>query len=183
MVFSLMAMAGNVSKNGPALRSSMPAGYDVIMLRPSGVHLSLMGLVECPEMQGDKQVPEGGRTKLVTANGRVVEKFPQHFNFRITASLRKIVLQGPAIAVDYPYNPQDLLLKLRFRIKAYNGLEKHEITPQSVELIGVPADVAYDERVYRISVNAGQLPITDRVVIEVLSPQGDLLTHFPFSLI
>jgi hypothetical protein len=183
IAFSIMAMAGNVSKNDPPLRSSMPAGYDVITLKPSGAHLSLMGLVECPEIEGARHVPEGGKTKLIRANGRVVEKFPQHFNFRITASLRKLVLQGPAIAVDVSDNPQDLLLKLRFRIKAYNGLEMHEITPKSIEMIGVPADVPYDERVYRISINAGQLPITDRIVIEILSPQGELLTHFPFSLI
>jgi hypothetical protein len=41
--------------------------------------------------------------------------------------------------------------------------------------------VPYDERVYRISVNAGGLPISDRLVLEVFSPQGELLTHFPFS--
>jgi hypothetical protein len=40
--------------------------------------------------------------------------------------------------------------------------------------------VQYDERVYRININAGNLPITDRVVVEILSPEGKLLTHFPF---
>jgi hypothetical protein len=56
-----------------------------------------------------------------------------------------------------------------------------EIVPQSVEMIGMPADVPYDERVYRINVNAGNLPITDRLVVEIFSPHGELLTHFPFS--
>ncbi len=180
---SIMAVAGNPPKSGPALRSSLPAGYDVITLRPSGAHLSLMGLVECPEIEGDRQVPQGDRVSLITANGTPVKKFPRHFNFRITASLKKIVLEGPSLTLNVPENPEQLLLHLKFRVKAYNGLEKHEITPESVEMIGVPADVPYDERVYRISVNAGELPITDRIVIEILSPEGDLLTHFPFSLI
>jgi hypothetical protein len=47
----------------------------------------------------------------------------------------------------------------------------------------MPADLPYDERVYRINVDAGNLPITDRMVVEIFSPQGELLTHFPFSLL
>ena len=50
-------------------------------------------------------------------------------------------------------------------------------------MIGVPADVPYDERVYRINVDTGNLPITDRVIVEIFSPQGELLTHFPFSVL
>ncbi len=58
-----------------------------------------------------------------------------------------------------------------------------EITPESVELIGMPASVRYDERVYRISVNLGDAPITDRVVIDVLTPEGKFITHFPFTVL
>ena len=47
----------------------------------------------------------------------------------------------------------------------------------------MPAYVPYDERVYRIKVNAGNLPITDRFVIEIVSPQGERLTHFAFVLL
>ena len=78
-------------------------------------------------------------------------------------------------------DPQQLLLKLKFRIRAYNALEVREIEPQSIEMIGMPAEVPYDERVYRININAAKLPITDRLVVEIYSPQGELLTHFPFS--
>jgi hypothetical protein len=59
-------------------------------------------------------------------------------------------------------------------------LEVREVTPQSIEMIGMPADLPYDERVYRININAGNLPITDRMVVEIFSPEGKLLTHFPF---
>jgi hypothetical protein len=50
-------------------------------------------------------------------------------------------------------------------------------------MIGVPADVPYDERVYRITIKAGDLPISDRFIIEVDSPQGVVLTHFPFVVL
>jgi hypothetical protein len=180
---SLVAAAGTLLKSGPGLHSAMPAGYDVVVLKPSGVNLSLMGLIECPELEGAQHVASGLQARIVGADGARMENYPQHFNFRITASLRKIVLDGPASAFDFSGNPQDLLLKLKFRIKAYHALEAREIEPESVELIGVPADVPADERVYRIGVNVDKMPVIDRFVIEVLSPEGEVLTHFPFTLL
>jgi len=50
-------------------------------------------------------------------------------------------------------------------------------------MIGIPADVPADERVYRIGVSVGDMPVIDRFVLEVLSPEGEVLTHFPFTLL
>ena len=179
----LAAFAGTPLQRGPGLRSAMPAGYDVVVLKPSGANLSLMGLIECPELEGAQHISEGSNRKLIAADGSAIKAFPQRFSFRITASLRKVVLDGPVASVDVADDPQEFLLKLKFRVRAYTGLEVREILPESIEMIGMPADVPYDERVYRVNVNAGNLAITDRLVIEILSPQGERLTHFPFSLL
>jgi hypothetical protein len=181
--FGLGAAAGTTPKQTPGLRSTMPAGYDVMVLKPSKAILSLIGLIECPELEGVQHVAEGSHKRLVSADGVTIKEFPQRFSFRITASLRKVFVEGPNTSVDVADDPQALLLKLKFRIRAYNGLQVREIAPQSIEMIGMPADVPYDERVYRINIDAGNLPITDRLVVEILSPQGELLTHFPFSLL
>lgn len=181
--FALVAAARTAQKATPGLRSNMPAGYDVMVLKPSKATLSLMGLIECPELEGAQQVAEGLHKKLVSAGGDAIKEFPQRFSFRITASLRKIFVELPVRSIDLADDPQELLLNLKFRIRAYHGLEKREIVPQSVEMIGMPSDVPYDERVYRINIDAGKLPITDRLVVEILSPQGELLTHFPFSVL
>ncbi|HLK09169.1 MAG TPA: hypothetical protein VKV30_14535 [Candidatus Angelobacter sp.] len=180
---AVVAAARNSSKPMSGVRSNMPAGYAVMVLKPSKATLSLMGLIECPELEGAQHVAEGSHKRLVSADGATIRQFPQRFSFRITASLKKIFIEGPDSSVDVAGDPQELLLKLKFRVRAYNGLESREIEPQSIEMIGVPADVPYDERVYRINVDTGNLPITDRVIIEILSPQGELLTHFPFSLL
>jgi hypothetical protein len=181
--FGLAAFAGTILKSGPGLHSAMPAGYDVIMLKPSGETLSLMGLIECPEIEGAQHISEGLKARLISPNGDTIRQFPQHFSFRVTASLRKFLLDGPVSSVELSEDPRQLLLHLKFRIRAYHGLESREIAAESIEMIGMPPDVPYDERIYRINVNAGNLPITDRLVIEVLSSQGKLLTHFPFSLL
>ena len=179
--FALAAAGKPAPKQMPGLRSNMPAGYDIMVLKPSRATLSLIGLIECPELEGAQHVAEGSHKKLVSADGETIKEFPQRFSFRITASLRKVFLEGPNTSVDVADDPQQLLLKLKFRIRAYNALEVREIEPQSSEMIGMPAEVPYDERVYRININAAKLPITDRLVVEIYSPQGELLTHFPFS--
>jgi hypothetical protein len=178
---ALAAAAGTPSRGGNVMHSTMPAGYDVVVLKPSHTNVSLMGLIECPELEGVQSVSEGTHKKLVSADGDTLKHFPQRFSFRITASLRKILMDGPVAMVDADDEPHQLLLNLKFRIRAYNGLESHEIIPESVEMIGMPADVPYDERVYRIHFNNVDLPITARLVVEILTPQGELLTHFPFS--
>ena len=183
VALSLAAAAGTLLKSGPGLHSAMPAGYDVVMLRPSGANLSLMGLIECPQLEGAQHIASGLQSKIVGADGARMEKFPHHFSFRITASLRKIVLDGPADTLEFTGDPQELLLQLKFRVRAYHGFETREITPESIEMIGVPAGVPADERVYRVNVNADNMPVVDRFVIEVLSPEGEVLTHFPFTLL
>ena len=179
--FALVAVAKSTPKQTSGLHSNMPAGYDVMVLMPSKAVLSLIGLIECPELEGAQHVAEGSHKRLISSEGETIKEFPQRFSFRITASLRKVFLEEPKISVDVADDPQQLLLKLKFRIRAYNGLDVREIQPQSIEMIGMPADVPYDERVYRINIDAGNLPITDRLVVEIISPQDKLLTHFPFS--
>jgi hypothetical protein len=181
--FALAAAGGTTPKTTPGLRSNMPAGYDVMVLKPSKAVLSLIGLIECPELAGAQHVAEGSHKRLVSAEGETIKEFPQQFSFRITASLRKVFIEEPSTSIDVADDPQQLLLHLKFRIRAYNGLEVREIEPQSIEMIGMPADVPYDERVYRINIDTAKLPITDRLVVEIYSPQDQLLTHFPFSLL
>jgi hypothetical protein len=180
---AVVAAPRNSLKPTPGLHSNMPAGYAVMVLKPSKATLSLLGLIECPGLEGAHLVAEGSHKKLVSTDGATIRQFPQRFSFRITASLKKLLIEGSERSVDVPDDPKELLLKLKFRVRAYNGLEVREIVPQSIEMIGVPADVPYDERVYRINIDAGNLPITNRVIVEIFSSQGEPLTHFPFSLL
>jgi hypothetical protein len=104
-------------------------------------------------------------------------------SFRITVSLRKTLLDPPEASLDTEETPQQFLLNLGFRLKMYNGLHAREIQPTSVSNIGVPATVAYDERVFRVTFDLGEAPVTERLILEALSPQGEILTHFAFKLL
>jgi len=180
----MLAPAGTVSfRTTPGFHATMPAGTTVVQLKPSGAMLSLMGLIECPEIEGVQQVSKGLQAKVVSPRGDTLRQFPQHFSFRITASLRKTLIETPDHSLTTGDDPKEFLLKLGFRLKVYDGLDVHEVAPASVTLIGVPAEIAYDERIFRISFDVGQLPVTDRMILEVTSPEGEDVTHFPFGLL
>src|SRR5690349_20127609 len=67
---------------GPSLRSTIPAGYLVIRLQPSGAVISLLSLIECPEIKGARQVSKGLDSRIVLPDGNTMQRFPRHFSFR-----------------------------------------------------------------------------------------------------
>ena len=182
--FAFCALAASSSWHSTAIfHATTPAGYDVLLIKPSNSVLTLLGLIECPELEGAQQIADGSNSKIVNADGKPVEHFPRDLSFRITASLRKTVLSEPTDVFDIDEKPEDLLLKLRFRMKSYHALQVREIPPESIQMIGVPGDIPYDERIYRLSFNLADVPVTDRCVLEVLSPDGARLTRFHFDLL
>ena len=184
LAWAVLAPAGTVGfRNAPGFHATMPAGSSVVQLKPSGAMLSVLGLIECPEIEGLQQVSQGLRAKVVTPHGVALQQFPQHFSFRITASLRKLIMDGPENTLTTADDPQAFLLKLRFRLKIYDGLDMREVGPDSVTMIGVPAEIASDERIFRVSFDVGQIPVTDRVILAITSPEGEDVTHFPFGLL
>jgi hypothetical protein len=166
-----------------ALHATTPAGYEIVKLKPSGTNLFLLGLIECPELEGAQHVSEGSHARIVAADGSSLDHFPRFLNFRITASLRKELLDSTSDGSVTTQDPQDFILKLGFVLRGYDGLQSYELRPQSVEMIGVPADVPYDERVFRISFDVGSRPVSDRFVLEVLSPEGTRIARFHFELL
>ena len=130
-----------------------------------------------------QQVNEGVDARIVAADGHTITHFPRNFSFRVTASLRKTLMAPVTTEINTAHDPLDFLIKLKFTLKAYNGMEMSVIEPELVQMIGVPADIAFDERIYRINFNVEQLPVTERFVLEVMSPEGERLTRFHFDLL
>jgi hypothetical protein len=187
LILALAAPCGSLdsvnSKPGSNFHSAIPAGYKVVTLKPSGATVSLMGLIECPDVEGAQLVSQGLNARVISAQGVPMRYFPRNFSFRVTATLRKTLIEPPDGEVVSDEVPQQFLMKLWFRLKAYDGLEMHEIQPVSVTMIGVPAEIPYDERIFRVSFDVANLPITDRLILETLSPEGEPITHFPFVLL
>jgi hypothetical protein len=179
-----MAAPDSVSfRYGPGFHATTPSGYSILLLRPSGATVELLGLVECPEIEGMQQVSQGLNAKVISPQGIPVNHFPHHFSFRITATLRKPIPEPPDHVLNTDQDPQQFLLSLRFRLKIYRGLSMHQIEPDSVTLIGVPEDIAYDERIFRVQFDVDDLLVTDRLILEAVSPEGEPVSHFPFVML
>jgi hypothetical protein len=176
-------ISGQPDAGSPIFHSPTPAGYENFTLQPSGTVMALLGLIECPEIEGAQRVAEGMASKVLAADGSVITTFPGHFSFRVTATLRKTLILPPENSVTSALEPEELLARLRFRMRAYDGIHVREVEPESVQIIGLPADVPYDERIYRVQFAVKGLPITDRLVLDVLTPEGAQLTHFTFALL
>ena len=165
-------------------RAATPAGAEIVLLKPSGAIVTVLGLAECLEIAGAQQVDTGLQATVVRANGEPIKRFPQHFSFRVTASLRKTLLEEPGSVLETDEDPSQLLLNLQFRLKAYDGLRMRLIEPAFSGMIGVPEEIPYDERIYRVTFDLPRNePLTERFVLEVIAPKGERLARLHFSLL
>jgi hypothetical protein len=165
------------------MKAPMPLGTNRITLRPSGQHVLLLGCLE--DHRFDRlQVSRVRKSPFVIdATGDVWKNYPDALTFRITATaLGSSVVQADEDTINESTDLNSFLLGLRFRLKSFHGLHVKLVQPTSVRLIGVPADVPYQERVYRVAFDTGDFPVDDRLVMEVLSPKGQLLTRFHLEL-
>jgi hypothetical protein len=72
----------------------------------------------------------------------------------------------------------ECLLNVRFRIKIFRVLHITVSQPKVVTVKAKPIDIAGDARAYRLSFDLGDVPLTDHIGLEVLSPAGEPLTKF-----
>jgi hypothetical protein len=103
--------------------------------------------------------------------------------FRVTATTLGIDGDSePPASFDTNLKTEDLLKSLHFRLRVnLGGLDSERLQPAEVRLIGVPADVPYGERIYRV---VFRLPVSsngERAVLEVLAADGELLCKFPIA--
>jgi hypothetical protein len=163
-------------------QARVPLGWESFKVRSSGICFYLLGTVESPKLQGWQKITVKDRSQLLDASGQPVRVYPEELQFRITASAREKLLENQPFTIASTIPMNDYLLHLRFRLKVFHGVEERTLRPASVEAIGMPADVSYDERIYRIRFNLGRIPIDDRIVLEVFAPSGERLSKFHVDL-
>ena len=145
--------------------------------------LALLASAESPQFEGMKATDQDQRPRLVAADGTPFVSYPSRVVFRLTASFRADFIDSEPFSVTSSNDKNDYLLNLKFRIVAFHGLQQTIVEPSSVELIGVPAEMRYNERIYRVAVDLAKVPITDRVVFEVYDPAGTRLYKFHLDLL
>lgn len=159
--------------------SVVPLGTDAIELQPAKQTVYLLASAESQGFDGMRLVRQGSRDRILNADGSPVVRYPGHVTFRVTATARgpkMLDLQPFPIPAHEPL--EQYLLGLRFRVLAFHGLQVKTVDPESVRMIGMPATVPYDERIYGVSFDLGNIPLADRLVLVILGPDGERLTKF-----
>ncbi len=163
--------------------SVMPLGSEMFVLDGYKGSILLMTTALTPDLEGWKRVNYGGSRFLYTPDGNRAETYPPQVQFRVTASASdRVPIDYDPLAVKSPVPLNDFLLGLHFRIKIFHGLHVRVVQPADIHMIGVPADIPYKERIYRVSFQLPPVPVQDRMVLEVLSPDGTRLSRFHYEL-
>ena len=165
------------------MRTPLPLGAEQINLKPSGQHFLLLACIEDRRFNRLEISRVRHSPFVIDSAGDVWTHYPDELTFRVTATaLDSGMMQLDSQDVHESGDMNSLLLGLQFRLKSFRGLKVTALEPSLVRLIGVPADVSYQERIYRISFDTGDFPVSNRLVMEVLSPKGQLLTRFHLEL-
>jgi hypothetical protein len=159
-------------------QARIPMGAEALRLGKSGKVLYLLAMADAEQFEGWRHVRTHGESTLTDASGASVQSYPATIRFRVTVSTRKDLLDIPAYPHSEPPDLDKFLLSLRFQVKMFRGLKQTVIKPDSVQQVGVPEGVAYDERVYELTFSFQNLPITDRCLLEVYSPNGERVARF-----
>jgi hypothetical protein len=145
--------------------------------------ITFLGSAENPAFEGMVRREVKDHAALYAADGLRIKNYPERVSFRVTASYRTRVTDPSPFPISTSDDANDYLLNLRFRIVIFHGLQQTVVHPDSVEMIGMPGEVPYDERVFRIVADLPDTPITDRVVLEVRGPDGKRICKFHLDLI
>ena len=180
---ALQSPPGSYDNTDFQFHSVVPLGMESLELLPSHRLVNLLASATSSQFEGMVRKPSRGHVVLVTERGSNVRYFPEQVDFRVSASTEGQGFDPDPLPVETQIAPSEFLLGLHFRLKVFHGLDSFYLEPESVEQIGEPADVPASERIYVAHFALRNLPVTDRLLLEVLDPSGQRITRFHLDLL
>ena len=156
-----------------AFNSTIPLGTDLLVLQPSKLSVAFMVSAESEEFKSWKLIEQSDKRKIVGSDGQPIKKMPARVTFRVTAGTKDRLTDTPGYPISTQTKLNEFLLNLRFRVKVFRGIDARILQPQEVKMIGIPADEPYNERIYRVAFDLGDVNIEDRVVLEIFEGNND----------
>lgn len=165
----------------PRYHSTVPLGAILYQLKPAKQDFYVEVSALDPAFEGMQIKTASDRHYVVDPWGVPVQRYPEHLIFlvrtgvqarRLTDSYREPV----RAACDLNY----YLYHLRFRVKVFRGLQDRAIHPAAVDLQPGPSVIG--GLLYEVAFDMRNVPLEDRVVLEVLSPDGERIGKFHLDL-
>jgi hypothetical protein len=165
-------------------KAPLPLGADGFRLEPAHREFYVLSCVEDRRFNRLQVSRVRKSPFVIDASGDVWKNYPSEVTFRVTATaMDPGSLKSDIDKINEPGDLNSFLLGLSFRLKVFEGLTMRVIKPSAIHMIGVPSDVPFEERVYRVSFATGDFPVDARLVMEVISPGGKLLSRFHLELL
>ena len=160
-------------------QSVVPLGSDALLLKPTKQLVYMVASAGSEALEGVQRMSQETHALLRTRAGEPLRTYPAYIDFVVRASLvKKLLLDYPPYSVNTELTPADYLSQLRFQVRIYRGLQARDLQPALVRV----EDADGDSRTFRVSFAMRGVPIEDRVVLEVLSPDGTRLSKFYMGL-
>ena len=161
----------------------IPLGAESFQIGDSKHAATIMALAEAPQLGNLVVFQRGDRKHVVSPNGEEISRMPSHITFRVTASSIMQITDKPE-KLDCKARMDDFLSKLDFVARVFHpgDLSAEVVRPLSVRIVGIPAEIAAAERVYRAEFDFGPLSVSDHLVLEVNDPDGAPVTKFFLQL-
>ena len=182
----LDALVSTASESELWFHSVVPLGVETVRLEPSRTSVNLLASATSPAFEGLKRLRagvNGAGFTLVSTSGSRVSFFPDQVVFRVTASTRGEPLEPEPLTFETKESADELMLHFQFRLRIFHGLEWQELNPAKVEMIGMPADVSYPERIYLVRFDLHRVPADDRLLLQLLDSSGRRVCRFHLDLL
>lgn len=139
--------------------------------------------VESPEFE-KIQVKGSGRERTVSYDdGEPVRYYPKQISFRFTIGSRTATDELEPNEVETKVDADRFQSNLRFRLKIFHGTEAKTLEPTNLLMLGVPADIPSDERIYHFTFQLKNVSVEDRMMLEILDENGNRVGKFHLQIL
>lgn len=163
-------------------RKITPLGGDTIKLVPENRVLSFMVSAESAKLRDARVLNVEGNKVVRGADGNDIKNYPDDLVFRFTISSIVPRVEREPLTFETKVGSGEFLANLKFKLHRFKGIESEGYQPEKAEMIGVPANVPYNERIYRVKFKTSDFSIDDRLMLEVIAPDGARVGKFHFYL-
>ncbi|HUQ50381.1 MAG TPA: hypothetical protein VM056_06680 [Terriglobales bacterium] len=184
LLLVLVLTASGQKRQESIFRTITPMGGDTVQLMPAKARLQILASMESKELEGVRQIRDGADEFLRGPDGRAFMWYPKDLKFRFTIGSSMVSVEKNPIHFETADAVNDFQATLRFQLKIFTGLKSEVLAPVETKMIGVPASVPYDQRIYSVRFQLpNELPARERMRLEVLDRYGNLVTKFQVQLL
>ena len=161
----------------------MLLGSDSILLQPAKQKLNMLLTVESPEFDHYAVKGEGRDRKVTDPDGNPIAYYPGELSFRFTIGSHSAGDETQPNEFETKVPVDRFQSNLHFRLKVFHGTHVKNYEPSELKMLGVPADIPYDERIYHFTFKLKNVPVEDRMMLEVLDEEGTRVGKFHLQIL